>query len=306
MKKRKIFGFFLLCLMVALAIGREFHCAPKISKTLKTLAQDERESLEWFFQDLNFSGAAYVLFGNKPMSICLFIEHKLSQKDPLGTVIDLSSRLCLPNVRINKGLEVWKKYNHLFTSSKFLLLENRKQDLITIVTIHKQNFLKKVEENIDLFKAVLGAHMTPAMLLKQCLSSDNIIENVLKNNDALLGTLLGYGRHNAELFSRRGEIEEGKEFRKIPLTNKSLTPSDGFSTVEEEYHSIKGVLRGVNQFYGCDWNPLCLPLPGFIVDPNHPETQQLKNEYKKQYKKIINFYRKKDFLEVTLKQFCGC
>lgn len=306
MKKIKIFGFCLLCLATTLLIGNQFNGSSKIIKVLKTFPKDEREVLELFFFELNRSGSAYVLFGNKPMSICSFMELDDSRRDPLTSILDLSWKLRLSNLRMNRGLEVWKKYKHLFTSSKFFLLENREQDWVTMVTIHKRNFLKKVEEHIDLFKAVLGTHMTPVILLKQCLNSDNIIGNVLKNNDALLGILLGFGRHNAQLFSRRTQIEEGKEFRRIPLTNKPLTPSHGFSTLEEERQHINGVLRRFSECDTCDCNSLCFAWPGFMVDPNHPETQQLRKEYKKQCEKIIDKYKKGDFLEVTLKQFFGC
>jgi hypothetical protein len=49
-------------------------------------------------------------------------------------------------------------------------------------------------------------------------------------------------------------------------------------------------------------NPLLLHLPGFCADPSAEETAQLKANYERQYRKIIQRYRTGDFLEVTLEQ----
>jgi hypothetical protein len=275
-----------------------------ISKTLDTLSRDDRDALECFFYHLSHSGCSYVLFGNKPMSISSFleIEPNFSQSDPVNNLRDLSSRLCLQNLKIYRGWEVWKKCKHLFPSSNFVLLENRDAEGVTIVIINKHNFLKKVKENIDIFKEVLGAHVTPNIILDSCFKSNNIFKEALKNNEALLGILLGFGRYNAQLFARRTEIERESNPRKILLTKK--TPSSAFSTIEEEYRYINETLTGFNQIGTPDLNPILMPMPGFAADHSHPETQQLKAEYRKQYKRIINKCKNGDFLETILKQFC--
>ena len=238
------------------------------------------------------------------MSISSFleIEPKCHQSNPVNNLRDLSNRLCVQNLKINRGWEVWKKYKSFFPSSHFVILENRDTECVTIVTINKYNFLKKVEENIDIFKDVLGAHVTPSIILDNCLKSSNIFKEVLKNNEVLLGILLGFGRHNAQLFSRKMEIEREINNQKLSLTNK--IPSCGFSTLEEEYRYINEKLTDFNEIGTPDLNPILMPIPGFAADHNHPETQQLKVEYTEQYKKIIKKCQSEKFLETILRQFC--
>lgn len=275
-----------------------------IPKILNTLPRDDRDALEWFFHDLSHSGCSYVLFGNKPMGISSFpeIAPNSSQNDPVNNLRFLSSRFCVQNLKIYRGLEVWNKYKQLFPSSKFILLENHDAEWVTMVMINKHNFLNKVKENIDIFKEVLGAHVTPSIILDSCVKSGDLIKDVLKDNDALLGILLGYGRHNAELFSRRTEIERESNPHIISLTKK--LPSPGFSTVEEEYRYICEKLTSFNEIGTADLNPILLNMPGFLADHSDPETQQLKTEYKKQQKTIINKLKIERFLETTLTRFC--
>lgn len=201
----------------------------------------------------------------------------------------------------SKGLGAWKKYKHLFPSSNFIVLENIEPDPTTIYLINKRVFLQKVEENIDYFKDVLGTNTTPQKVLDDCIKSDDLIKDALKGHDGLLGILLGFGRHNAQLYWRREQIGSLDGL----LTKKSLIPSPGFSTIDEERNHINSRLGSFNDREIDDFNPHLLGLPGFVADPKHPETQQLKTDYLKQYKKIVKAYKNGDYLEVTLKQFCN-
>lgn len=292
--KKKIFLFVLLSL-VGILLGLSIHRdrSVYVSRALSKISQEDREALETFFSELHFSGGAYVLFGNKPLSICLFTKSNYSERAPLTNIIELSTCLYLQNIRANRGLEVWKKHKHLFPSSKFSILENKDENYMTIAIIHKQNFLKMAEENIDIFRKFLGVDITPNIILQRCIASSNFIREVFQNHHVLLGIALGYGRHNAQLFSRKTQIEEEQE----------SFPSDGFSSLEEEYQHIKDLLIPCQEEDLWEWGSLILPLPGFIADLKHPETQLLKKQYREQHKKIIETYKKGDFLEITLEAF---
>jgi hypothetical protein len=169
--------------------------------------------------------------------------------------------------------------------------------------INKRAFLKTIEENIDDFKKVLGVDITPQKILDNCLKANDIFKDVLESHHGLYGILLGYGRHNAQLFNRLAEIEGTRSRDKFSLTKKTLSPSEGFSTIDEEYHYLKEKLLPFDEFLGDNFNPLFMLLPAFMADHTHPETQRLKTEYRQQYKNIIERYKKGDFLEVTLNQF---
>lgn len=295
-------------LVLGVFLFNPFHSRSNVSKILSTLPKDDKEELEWLFRYLNFDAAtSYVLFGNKPMGFALFYEiepHFSKILDPYDFE-DSFTRLSQLNVRINRGWNSWKKHRHLFPSTNFLLIENRNSKCIRIFMINKREFIKKVEENIDIFREFLGNHITPDAILNDCITSNNVIDSTLKNNDYLLGILLGFGRHNAELFFRRKQIKNEKHLKEISLTQETLTPSRGFSTLEEEYNHINKILTSFAETNNFDFNPLFMFLPGFVADHGHAETQQLKSEYTRQYKKILKTYRNGDFLETTLKQYCN-
>lgn len=208
---------------------------------------------------------------------------------------------CHPSAQVEiKGWEAWRKYKHLFPSSRFILLENQGVDCTTIFLINKDLFLQKVRENLDCFQEVLGSNITPEQVLADCLTSKDLIKDALKGHDGLLGILLGFGRHNACLYWRENQI---KPWDGSPP--KSLTTSPGFLTLEEEYAHIHAKLTDFPNLLINDFNPFLLDLPEFRADPTHPETQQLKKEYLEAYKKIIKLYENGNILEITLRQFCN-
>ncbi len=300
--KKKAFLLVLLSLVGFLLIYQTgWPRSRSFSKTLAKISKEDREVLEAFFFELQFSGGAYVLFGDKPMSICSFALPNYSQRMPLTNIIELSACLHVQNIKINKGWDVWKKYSHLFSSSQFFIVENRCDDYVTVAIINKRNFLKIVEENIDVFRQLLGVEMTPDIVLSRCLASSDLMREVFQNHHVLLGIVLGYGRHNAQLFSRKIQIEEAKE---VSLEEKIL-PAHGFSNLEEEYQSIQALLSPLEPEDLWEWSYPILPLPGFVADFTHPETHRLRKQYQKQHKKIIKKYKNRDFLTVTLEAFCA-
>jgi len=277
-----------------------------ITKILNAMPEDDREALEWFFRCLFHDTFSYVLFGSKPMSISSFLKIEPS-RPPIYRVadfMDLSIGLASPvRLKMHRGWEVWKKYEHFFPSSNFFLLENRDLECITIVMINKYFFLKKIEENIDDFKEVLGSQITPEKIFEDYLKANDVFKDVLNSHEGLLGTLLGYGRHNAQLFLRRNQIEKIIKSQEFSSTKQSFFPSKGFDTLDEEYRNINEKLVSFDTSQIMDFNPLLIMLPGFAADQEASETQQLKIEYKKQYKNIMKRYKNGDFLEITLRKF---
>jgi hypothetical protein len=274
-----------------------------VSRALSKIPKEDKETLEAFFFELYFSGGAYVLFGNKPMSICLFTELNYSGKTPLKNIIELSTCLHLQNIKANRGWKVWKKYEYLFPSSQFAIIENKGPDYITIAIVNKRNFLKIVEDNMDIFREFLGIDITSKVLLRRCLASSDLIREVFQGHDVLLGIVLGYGRHNARLFSRKTKIEEERGSPVVSSLNTQMVPANGFLSLEEEYQYINDLLSFFEERDLWECSCPILPLPGFVADPTHPETQQLKKQYREERKKIIEKYKKGDFLEITLEAF---
>jgi hypothetical protein len=276
-----------------------------VVKVLNSLPESDRKSLEGFFRCLYRDAFPYVLFGNKPMAIFLFLKIEPYHPPiyPIDDFLKFSVGLVDPErVKAYRGWETWKKYKHLFPSSNFVLLENQDSEYITVVMINKKSFLKKIEENIDDFREVLGAQITPEKILKNCLETNDVFKDALNGNEGLFGMLLGFGRHNSRLFLRRNQIEKIIKSQKLLSTKQPLPPSNGFSTIEEEYQHINERLTFFHNAPIIDFNPLLITLPRFAADHDHPETQQLEIEYMKQYKDITKRYKKGDFLEITLEQ----
>ena len=271
---------------------------------LRTVPQEDRESLEWFFR--HFWESSYVLFGNKPMAFCCIQTTKpyKPQISEVYTFMDSICRLHLENFVQTNGWEAWKKHKHLFPSTHFVILENSHPDESTIVLINKHAFLNKIDENIDYFKKALGSKVTSKQVYEDCLKSRDLFQDVLKNHEGLIGILLGYGRTNAELFYRKLQITNTTSSREFTIS-KNLIPSNGFATIDEEYKDIDSRLSFFNDLSANDFNPISLPLPGFLADNSSNETKKIKSEYTKQYKKIIQAYKNEDFLNTTINQFCN-
>ncbi len=263
-----------LCLFLFLRNDQKTH---KLSQKIGHIPERDRKSLEWFFYYLN-GDFSYVLFGNKPMATCCFLDTKsTSGVQPFRySWIYFLDPLHIDNLRLRKGWETWEKYKDLFPSNTFVMTIRKypytpQYDWVEIVMIHKEHFLQKIRDHIEDFRTILGDQITAEEILQRC-QQENIHE-VLHHHAGLLGTLLGYGRNNAWLFHQ-------------------------FSLDK----NIDGQLQSFTEGDILDFNPLLMTLPGFRVIPNDPETLNLKKDYLKQYKTIIHRYKEGNFLEITLKQ----
>jgi hypothetical protein len=283
---------------------KSFEVRNPVAKALRTISKGDLASLEWFFRQ--FDVCTYVLFGDKPMAFCGVqrVEPYKPDVSQVYSFMDSICRLHLENLVQMKGWEAWKKYNHLFPSSQFAFLENDTPDGATIVLINKKAFLKQIDENIDYFKEVLGKYVTPQQILVDCLQSQDLLKDVLQNHEGLIGILLGFGRNNAQLFFRRSQLSNDVASQKFSITKHALSPSKGFATLDEEKSDIYARIGLFNESEVSDFNPLQLSLPGFVADNNSAETKQLRTGYTRQYKQILQEYKKGDFLETTLKQYC--
>ncbi len=143
-------------------------------------------------------------------------------------------------------------------------------------------------------------YITADIILERYLVASDLFRDVFQNHHILLGIVLGYGRHNAQLFSRKVQIEEEKESSFFFPINIEALPAKGFSSLEEEYQDSNDRLISFEEEDLWEWWDPVLPLPGFIADSKAPETQKLKEQYRKQRKKMIEIYKERHFLETTL------
>jgi len=254
-----------------------------VSIALKEMTSDEKWFLDFFFRNhlLRDSGA-FVLKGCKPVGLSDFLG-------PEYYLPTIHWRGYRRSALFKRGYEIWKKYQHMFPSINYCICyrEDEEDDDqgFYVYLINKKNLLNIVSENIERFRFNLGTDVTPEILLEKIINEKKLLTEILHGNAELLGIILGYGKHNSQLFYRRETLK--KEF--IP---KKL------NLVEEEIAEINKKL----QFHNHQRNHLIFAsLPTFVFDPMHQGTQELNDKYKQQRKEFTNLYKNGDFLETTLR-----
>lgn len=139
---------------------------------------------------------------------------------------------------------------------------------------------------MQLFQRKLGRSVTPDKILYQLESAEDVLEDILKGNEDLLGILLGFGKHNSQLYQKRQNLD------KI----RGQPPFD-FNKVKEIYK-----IKLTSFLHESHDDPLLqfIQLPYFVEDRNHPESIQVREKYITTQKKLCNIYSEGRFLEITL------
>jgi len=289
---------------------------------LNFLSDEEKEALELFFYYAFQEGSAYVLFGDKPMSICYFPKVKILHEGKINSIYEIAGSISItyhPTQRkIKKGWELLEKYHHLLQSSNFLIKKEvhflSKNGVDFALIINKNNFLKAISCNIEDFQNVLGESITPEIIYEKCVKREFLLRDVLKGHEGLIGILLGYGRGNSWKYYIRNqlkkEIKESnlaeidlknkkEEFKKLNDQLKSFAETD-FSYLKKS-EILPDFSRGYVYVYK-DFFPNSLELPAFVCDYNDLETIHLKQHYELNKKNIIHNFRNKDFLQIIIKK----
>lgn len=276
-----IFAFFL----TTKAFGACNQAAEYESYNLKTalvgLTSKEQEDLKLFFHNLFAeSELGYTLFGEKPMSFCF-----LNTFIPNFSHRDFTYKICDEEAKpLFKGFSVWRKLSQEIQPNNYLLtVLVEKNCPIFAVLINKRMFEKEFLKNIDLFQKYYGKNVTAEHIFSNLKSKkyNEIFDTPLFHYHVLLGVMLGFGRHNAELFQRREE-----------LTNQEFFPAN-----EEEVEYLWQHLQ-------CARNPpnylLKVTDVGFAGDLDDPETHILVKKYESLHDELILIFDREDWLEVIL------
>lgn len=202
-----------------------------LQKELSRLSYEEQERLkELFDHHFFFSDFAYTLFGSKPMSI---------------------GRL-LPT---HTGWESWGTINRAFDSKEFVIRKYTFNDCEFLLVANLTSIEKVYRQNKQLFEGLMSFDT-----LIRCLREDGPLFQQLMRDHLLLGILLGYGTHNAELFSENQNLSrEGK----VTLCASSW-----------KLHPIFYIFSEV------------MPV-SFACDPTTEETKELQRRYTEERKAIL-------------------
>ncbi len=280
-----------------------------VKEQLAKVPAQDREVLTLFFETLLYDNFAYTLFGEKPVSS----EDYHIEGDRFRKSSSLS-----------QGKKIWEKYAHLFQGERFLFTFETAGDFTIIYLINKKAFCTTVERHLSDFRQVIGANVTPEMLL-HCLNEKNF-EELLCNHSGLIGLLYGFGHSNSFMFHKRQKLlqelgkwleppfqlvesvseDESKEIYADPLAFIRYLQDNHFDTKLDIAHLLDE-MQLLSCPAGCPQeDPLSLgnlslfTLPRFIVFVDNPETEALKAHYSATRHKIMQAYREGDFLEITL------
>ena len=301
---------------------------PDIKMILKTIPNDHRENIENLFLQLCInSSAAYTLFGPKPMS-------NEGYTDDVWVMTPLELHFPSETLVFKHGWDSWTRYRDLFPSQKFSLKRIPFRDHPSywhIFLVNKSATLTVLKRHIETFNEVLDSDYSAEDLWAKMDGSDSFFQSIVEHTE-LLGILLGYGRANAEAFTRRAEIcfylsrystppfQLNHEWEKltpesqrfvhlytanispVSLIPKTLEPSAGYHSLADELNAICSrtcffELEGCHHFLEYYGRPV------FMTLENEPEAAEWKQLYIHTQKHLNRVLKGKPFIETVLTQW---
>lgn len=290
MKKRCFFRFlfFFFCYLSSVA-----PCNHICTSTQEELSLHEIEELKQLFRYLFAETEfGYTLLGNKPMSFCFPPTQSIyiSSKDKFFKIFK-SDR-----INVSNALAVLKKIK---VNNKYIFIIKKKRDGTPdcVFFINKEKWMQTFNENIDAFRKVYGHKINAELFLKSLQTKNHFIAELFEQH-LLLGILLGYGRHNAELFQRRHPLFGRK---KIPYSIYPK-PSAPFLTIEEELCFFKKKLKLI---HSNQCGLLRVNRVNFAADLESSETIQLHKHYSAIHQKLTQLFSTENWFETLLEQLCS-
>jgi hypothetical protein len=303
----------------------QYRTPPSIDDRLKIIPPDELHNIEIFFKILlKDEICTYTLFGEKPCSVVDWIE--------IDRVSNFNSKyrifLDFESLLLNKGLNSWLKYSYLFPSTNFILVkDNSIPNHRSMYLINKKNLLAVLKKN----KLKIEQHLNITIddITQDTLFRNNGLLSILINSDSYIhGIMFGFGESNAALFVKRGELSKNinklsyppelnnldnlKPLSKLFVSIESKKPKEKIHSVFLDSSKLTTLVDELNalidskvgfEIYGSDIFLDEFQYPAFATTEENEETKELEKIYSADRQKIINAYRDKPFLEVTLQQW---
>jgi len=296
-----------------------------VQKNLQNASSEEKLFFSHVLREAFYtSPVGYTLFGDKPLSVII-----------VASKPTLSSGYYF----INLAFPLAQKYENLLQASNFaILIEEEERDSF-LYLINKKAFHDTVQQNIEIFRKILGQNITSETLLNSILRKTCTLDVTLKNSSALFGILFGFGVKNALCYDRRDEIDQARIKQGFPpwrdtnsldgmndkevvrsnmerqffitrLNQKNLldkvTPSSGFRTLQDELLDLNKKLTFPEGRAEPPGILASVMLPQFCGDPDSEETKELLKKYRIQRKLLNKIVRQEHFLESVVEKFYEC
>lgn len=253
-------------------LSQSFYAAtnPSVEAALNQLSYKERSALaDLFCSFIKYGHFGHVVFYTmKPASL---------------TAIDREcSRRFNDQRSLIKGWKCWRKYEHLFQHSNFIFAEEEvvfgDEKLLHIFIINKKTLLSSLYDNIEHFKAILGADFSPENFIVS-IEKEKVLRPLIHHDDALLGMILGFGVEAPSAFK---EQHEKYDDDLIP----EWTPT----------------YSGIN--IPCPKKCIIFPV-AFVGNPDSEEVNTLIDTYAQELENIWEMYRgSKNPLKMILYKLC--
>lgn len=220
---------------------------------------------------------AYVILGSKPMSWSEYLN-----PSPIRSWNLWYNSFSKYNRDMRLGWKTWLKYRYLFPSAPIWSEVNSDSpNYVSILIVNNKRFKEVVAEYRKDFEMVLHRKMIDGATLLQEAKYKPLISTILKNHQALIGILLGYGRENSWQFFKSCENRQ----------KPGWVWNDGSYPKSVDMPANAKPVETLLSLYSC---------PSFAGDPFSKESLELKREYLFTREKILNYYKGRDFLEATL------
>jgi hypothetical protein len=228
---------------------------------------------------------AYTILGSKPVSWVCYKNHL-----PFVNLPTFCDSWKKHHRILREGWKTWLKLSQQFPFAKFISEHSAHHPgWVSILLINEEQFNDIVIKNKIDFQSVLQREVIDGFQLLKEAKSRPLMSEIMKRHQALIGTVLGYGRNNSWEFLRgveRGEPiscvwdeKEDSSERKQIRTRLAATDIETCLSIES--------------------------IPSFAGIPDSQESLALKRDYLQTRQKIINYYKGKDFLEATLSLLAG-
>lgn len=181
---KKYFLILLLCLQISSLRSQEYPS--QLTDLLKCLCTD--------------SESGYVFFGSKP--VCYYACYSSPDAYFIGTSMHEQQ------AKLRLGIHWWESARPSHLKDDFVLKIKQRDDLYEILSLNKKQILQVVEDNLPLFRYILGPKVTPENLFAALATSDEPFYKLLHNNNVLVGILLGFGTENSLLGARSEALHD--------------------------------------------------------------------------------------------------
>jgi hypothetical protein len=193
-----------------------------------------------------------------------------------------------------KGWDAWEKIKPYLHGKRYILVKSLRKialtgyeydgtkgyDLTLFTLIDVQKTVQILQENYELFRDCLGRDFDPCQIVMDAENPQSPFwSDILGKNGLTYGLLYGFGRRNAELWTRRYRENEALAYASEPSIDKEGKETWKQIVFPDSVESLR--------------------IPGYMSFERDDRIEL----YSKEKEQIKRIYRGQNFLETTLQQF---